>query len=325
MFRSAKGQQLVTGTQMGDTVLVLGAGASRHLGYPLGGDLVEAIRRNTASERQASFRQLCEMGFSQRGIQEFHVQLVASNPSSIDDFLSRADADVGLGRAAIAQALIKCEHPDKLFSAKNNWYWQLAYYVRESLIINQHPPAIVTFNYDRSVDKFIHDVIRNWRPNQFACYRKIFKILHVHGRLGYLDTDGVEDYVRPYGGSGVTPEHILRSSEGIRVMPELEDDYGFEMLCSRQIIARAQKVLFVGFGYHQQNLLRLGLETENRDESFKGSGCFFGTSVGMKTGQVEEVRRRSGDRLALIRGTSQISRLLQSGLNQSFEDMAQVK
>jgi hypothetical protein len=270
VFRSAKNQAVIVGKQVGDTVLVLGAGASMHLGYPLGSGLVEQIKGNSGNEGCAAFKQLRDMGFGRGDILEFHSALVSEGSRSIDDFLSTHEESLVLGRATIAQVLIGHEDPIRL-AERDNWYWQLGWYFRESFRINEHPPAIVTFNYDRSLDKFIHDAIKGIFPNSFEYYRRFIKILHVHGRLGYLDSDGVEDFVRRYGGESVTPEQILKSAAGIRVMPELSDDYGYDMRCAQQVIANAKKVLFLGFSYNPQNLERLRVVTQNPEESFPGT------------------------------------------------------
>lgn len=304
MFSSGKGQDVVLGKQVGDTVLVLGAGASKHLGYPLGGELVAQILRNTGDERCLAFSQLRDMGFASGDIKEFHSELIASAATSIDEFLSANEAMVMLGRAAIAQVLISCEDSERLKAAKDNWYWQMGWYFRESFRINQHPPAIITFNYDRSLDRFLHDDIRSVAPKRFEYYRRVMKILHVHGRLGYLDTDDQEGFVRPYGCQGVTAEQILNSANGIRVISELEDDYGLEMKYAQQIIAKARKILFLGFGYHELNLLRLRIGSEKSDDSFRGNDRYFGTSVGMGAAQLADVNRRGCGRLNLINDVS---------------------
>jgi len=300
MFITGKGQNAFVGTQLGDTVLVLGAGASKHLGYPLGGELVTQILKNTSDQRCIAFRQLRDMGFESRDIKQFHSELTATAPASIDDFLSAKEAMVTLGRAAIAQVLISCEDSESLKAAKDNWYWQLGWDFRESFRINEHPPVIITFNYDRSLDWFLHSDIRSVAPKRFEYYRRVMKILHVHGRLGYLDTDLQEGFVRPYGHQEVTAELILKSAEGIRVISELEDDYGLEMKYAQQIIAKAKKILFLGFGYHQLNLIRLRIESENLDESFRGANRYFGTSVGMGVTKIADVNRRGCGRFKLI-------------------------
>ncbi len=87
MFRSAKNQAVIVGKQVGDTVLVLGAGASKHVGYPLGSGLVEQIKSNSGNEGCAALKQLQDMGFDRGETLEFHSALVSQDPRSIDDYL----------------------------------------------------------------------------------------------------------------------------------------------------------------------------------------------------------------------------------------------
>lgn len=89
------------------TVLVLGAGASAELGFPLGRGLlrqtVDTIRRK---EETRFYQVLRECGFSDDQMQEFARDLEVSMQPSVDAFLENRPEFLDVGKAAIAAALL---------------------------------------------------------------------------------------------------------------------------------------------------------------------------------------------------------------------------
>jgi len=149
------------------TVLVLGAGASAHLGFPLGDQLCDNIRDNTSDPNKGPFIELSGMGFTAEEIDEFHDQLKKSMSYSIDEFLSDRPKFVNVGRAAIAQVLIKKEEEEKLWKRDNNWYVLLRDRIKRDNDANRFSPVIVTFNYDLSLDKFLHGFLTSVYPSKY--------------------------------------------------------------------------------------------------------------------------------------------------------------
>jgi hypothetical protein len=177
---------------------------------------------------------------------------------SIDEFLSDRPDFIDVGRVSIAQVLIGCEKEKSLLARDNNWYSLLRDRIKADLDRNVCPPVIVTFNYDLSLDKSLY----NFLSSSFKQFREMktldnaVRIFHVHGRLGYLDYETEQPQRRAYGKTTL-PNEILEASRGIRIMSELDDDYGRDMVCAQQAIAKAERVIFLGFGYDETNLERL--------------------------------------------------------------------
>jgi hypothetical protein len=69
------------------TVLILGAGASAHLGFPLGKALGNSIATNLADPRNPQFKQLLALDFSADLIEQFRESYIHSGKPSIDAFL----------------------------------------------------------------------------------------------------------------------------------------------------------------------------------------------------------------------------------------------
>ncbi|MBL7661876.1 hypothetical protein JNK13_03890 [bacterium] len=298
MWESGKNYHFDIGWRGYNTVFVLGAGASYHLGYPLGNQLSDNILNNTRDPSSDSFKMLEGMGFSGDEIKTFHEQFRKTVAPTIDEFLSRREEFVKIARAAIAQELIKYEEPNLLQRRSDNWYLLLRTKIIEAIEQNQYGPVFVTFNYDRSIDKFLTDLIFSNFPKRAESLIDTTQVLHVHGRLGYLDTDKQNGFKREYS-SNATAEQILQSSEGIRVISELEHDYGKEMQVAQAVIAKAKKVIFLGFGYDDTNLDRLRINGFDRNKPWDGEDKYYGTAFKLDPKRIEELRKESEGRIFL--------------------------
>ena len=152
---------------------------------------------------------------------------------------------------------------------------------------------IVTFNYDLSLNKFLYDFITSTFP-RFASINtleEVVRILHVHGRLGYLDYEVASTHQRIYGGH-VSASDILAASKGIRVPSQLEDDYGKDMVVAQEAIKQAKRIIFLGFGYDDTNLDRLRVNNWE-------TGKYFGTAYNLGHARIQELLTLSERRLNL--------------------------
>jgi hypothetical protein len=298
MWESGKNYQFDIGWRDFNSVFILGAGASFHLGYPLGNQLSDNILTNTKDPKSDSFNTIVSMGFRRDEIVEFNDQFRKTVAPTIDEFLSRREEFIRIGRAAIAQELIKYEDPIVLQRRSDNWYLMLRDKIIEAIEQNQYGPVFITFNYDRSIDKFITDLIFSNFPKRAEDLMDTTQILHVHGRLGYLDTDKPNGFKRTYE-TTASPEQILQSSEGIKVISELKSDYGKEMQIAQAAIAKAKKVIFLGFGYDETNLDRLRINGYHQKMPWDGKDKYYGTAFKLPAKRVEELKTESEGRIIL--------------------------
>ena len=118
---------------------------------------------------------------------------------------------------------------------------------------------LVTFNYDRSLEHYLFTALLNAygrSPEETAAKLSTMQIVHVHGSLGTLPWQPGEDASSvPYGDS--SPSNVLHARNSIKVLHETQDDSP-EFSTARGLITQAQKVYFLGFGFHRVNLQRLG-------------------------------------------------------------------
>lgn len=198
------------------TTLVLGAGASKPYGFPLGGKLRDEICEVLNDQDGYYFKLLQAIGFLPGHIKAFRDEFAGSMMNSIDLFLGRRAEFKEVGKAAIALKIARKERHVSTVNPgmEGDWYQYLwnriaANHPWEDLPRNRL--SIVTFNYDRSFEYFMHSVMqKTFGKNSEECAEMLarFEIVHVYGSLGkptFWDSQG-----KKYS-PDCTPEEIKKS------------------------------------------------------------------------------------------------------------------
>ncbi len=148
------------------TVLILGAGASKPYGFPLGIELIGTININTSTRNTSNLsrdnrQQLLEAGYTENEIHEFHTALERSIHPTIDAFLEDKPSHRELGAFAIAQALMPLENEANLFSGVRDWYPKLFHALNlKEADSTSDVSGIITFNCDRSLEHYLAETTR---------------------------------------------------------------------------------------------------------------------------------------------------------------------
>ena len=236
------------------TVLVLGAGASTHCGYPLGRRLVSDLcdLRRTAALDSLPRR-------SRPKADVFLTRLSHSDPDSIDAFLEREPDLAPLGKYLIAHALKSREILDNLFPSHDAGWYRTLFSVLVAPgggpISSRSKVSVVTFNYDRSLEAYLHTRLQSHfgvDPDEATSILTRLPIVHLHGILGDFPAVPYQPVLDPG-----ELQHIARR---IRIIHELVDTKG--EFCSPQfrkankMLHQAERIFFLGFGFHPDNLRR---------------------------------------------------------------------
>jgi hypothetical protein len=148
------------------TLLILGAGASKPYGMPLGAELRDDVLHayNNFAYRQV----LSKLRASDSDFEDFAKDLATSGFSSVDAFLEERSKWTTIGKAAMAFCLLISEYKTrhKLFppqQPKDHWYQTLWSHMRTPTwsALKKQSLCIVTFNYDRSLEHYLTQVISN--------------------------------------------------------------------------------------------------------------------------------------------------------------------
>ncbi|MBU4460126.1 MAG: hypothetical protein KJ579_06130, partial [Verrucomicrobia bacterium] len=146
-----------------DTVLVLGAGASAHLGYPLGASLVQRILALQGTAEAQLISSLLQNQGCAETLDSMLDALLKSGRESIDAFLAHHPPFSLAGRLAIAACLIPHERPANLYSrGTDNWYRRLLSAMDAPFAdFAKNRLSIITYNYDRSLEFFLLSCLEN--------------------------------------------------------------------------------------------------------------------------------------------------------------------
>jgi len=253
------------------TVLVLGAGASKPYGFPLGAELVDRICRSFLHGFGVYFGDF-DCRWEEGDCQEFLDRLRKSGRQSIDVFLEHNPSLAEIGKLAIAQSLT--EREDTLFELdsqvrdpEDHWYPWLFQWLAQGAPDDfaRKPLAIITYNYDRSLEHYLFTALRHAyegiADRQAGELLQRVPVVHVHGLFGRLpwQLESVCPVDAPYGRrprSGY--QGLLDAAKHIDILHEGHDKT--PAVCQAQeLLAGAEKLIFLGFGYDETNLRRLKL------------------------------------------------------------------
>ena len=267
------------------TVLVLGAGASVPFKFPSGLQLLDTICNTLSSKTSLEFKLISECTPEIRDILRFRDALSRSGQPSVDAFLEHRTEFIDIGKTAIAAVLLPYERTAALFEAKreqNCYHYLLSLLSTPFADLNKNRLSIITFNYDRSFEQYLFTSLKNtYHITDQECVEKLasIPIIHVHGKLGSLPWE--ENVRKETAGSSNPPKKsvpfdsfhnpdltshedyewyrkiwIKLARDNIKIIHESSDE-GTEFDQARQLLAGAERIYFLGFGYHETNLRRL--------------------------------------------------------------------
>ena len=257
------------------TVLILGAGASAHLGYPVG---IQLLNKVCELERDKSLELDDALALDGLTVSDFFLRLSRSGFYSVDAFLEANPEFTNLGKYLTAKCLKKNEVEGQLFAPHNPGWYQylfLALLTPQIDALSSNRLTIISFNYDRSLECYLHQAIQHRyrvsRQTALAALGKL-RIIHVHGILGaYPDT--------PYQPEASAVElHAI--AESIKIIHEVSDvESGFcspEFKESNDALNQSVKVYFLGFGFHDASLRRFAFFTPEMSDQREVLSTTFG-------------------------------------------------
>jgi hypothetical protein len=271
---------------MDNTVLVLGAGASMPYGFPSGRELFFIIKKGLnifTQGKRIVWEKLRTLGIKDKEIIDFRSALNYADSPSVDAFLEHRSEFSEVGKLSIALILIPYEDERRLFNIDgsadmpSSWYRYLMdkLNAKDCDEFKYNKLSVITFNYDRSWEHYLFTALKNrYGITDDECTESLsfIPIIHVHGSLGSLPWQA-SNYSRPYEKTNDLSE-IQKASKQIIVMSEKEE-YASVFHTVFKLMEKASKIYFLGFGYHNTNLRRLGiLNLSNKANK-------FGTSVGI--------------------------------------------
>ena len=196
-------------------------------------------------------------------------QLRIARPNSIDEFLEHRPDLADAGKTIIAILLLHAEQNSVQHlwgkATQGDWYRLLkARLVGAFDSLGQDQIRIVTFNYDRSLEHYLYESLRPYYQDtdEAEYQRRIGRIsfLHVYGSLGPLPWQSPQAETIPYGVDSLRRNQVIRARWNIKVLHEEGDgDAQRNFDVAKEWLRSAERILFLGFGFLQANVERLGL------------------------------------------------------------------
>lgn len=245
-------------------VFILGAGASKNFGYPLGDELKKNILDNISPRPNTStafLTTLSQAGNSAEAIANFRNFLKHAERNTIDEFIRAHKQRPELqriARQAIVLSIAAAENDHLLFDAGTHWYRRLLDFIRaHPELLDHEKPSFYTFNYDRSIEHYLHESLLLGGGDIPVDKIEAFfagNFFHIHGVVGQLQWQnsgqktGIRDYEQP-----MSPEDVRRIGDQI-ITPDQDGTLRGEF---RDEIMTADFVIFMGFGFAPSNCSRI--------------------------------------------------------------------
>jgi hypothetical protein len=217
-----------------------------------------------------SHSRITSFGVDQKTVDDFLKELKASHQGSVDAFLEHRREFIEVGKKAIALHLIREETEDRLDGAGEDWYTYLIDRMTERTPFSdfgKNKVSFVTFNYDGSLEHYLFKTLRSRygkSDEEVGAVLRNFRIIHVHGNLGYLPWQnqgaGNQRKYEPIS----TRDTVEIASKGIKIISEDLDsnsDFGEAW----DVLSAARQIAIMGFGYHPVNMKRLHLPQTGGD------------------------------------------------------------
>ena len=272
------------------TVFVLGAGASLDYNFPSGPGLVRSILAGLGDPVSDFFEYVREAAAVRTiALTEFRTALLESRRTSIDRFLQTRQDYLTIGKAAIAASLIPLEIEANLYKpAEFDWYQYLFDHIiggASPEFFKRNRLTIVTFNFERSFEFALFKALQasyGLAAEQAAELASSIPVHHIHGDIGesaWLPRTG--GWCRPYS-PAMTTTDVVQAAKRIKLVHEEVE--GPTLKAAVGAMANAERVCFLGFGYHAMNMRRLCLPQDVRLESY-ATKPMYGTRLGMTDGE----------------------------------------
>jgi hypothetical protein len=270
------------------TVLVLGAGASKPYGFPIGNEVKGRIR-DCLNDSQIKAN-LISLGFQTQLLDEFKEILRYGAHSTIDTLLEKKTHFRELGSYLIASTIMPQEMHDNLFPQRD-WYGEL---FNALDFENDKEPdtrflSVVTLNYDRSFEHFLNKNIGYNCHNKYLesahKKRENIVVVHAHGSLGEYPSV-------PYGLNINDANTLRKAAESIKIVSDrLEDSPDFQR--AQDVIANANNIIFLGIGYDDRTLKSLLAKTDINSKQI------IGTSLNLDEPTRQHIRDFFNNRIKL--------------------------
>jgi hypothetical protein len=260
-----------------ETVFVIGAGASKEVGLPIGNELASTIRARMDIEGTGDrdifneINLLADIGDKyRRAASRIRDGIILTN--SIDYFLDQNNDDPYIklyGKAAIVKSIIEAERNSSMFIARGQRLnydnlassWYVSFFKMRTRGINKsnldsifNGLSFVSFNYGRCLEFFLLNALQQSYgidASKAADICNTAIIFHPYGVVGALPHQNKNIFV-PFGGDEMVNNCVDLAKQIRKYTEDVSVDSRINSI--KDAICKARVVVFLGFGFCPQNI-----------------------------------------------------------------------
>ena len=203
-------------------------------------------------------------------------RFTAVSRQSVDLFLENRNDFEEIGKLAIAATLIPYETYEAFKpGTKQRWYEILFGLMAEGGKFEDNQLSVITFNYDCSLEAFLFQALQNLYGLDAGKAKDLLgkiPIIHLYGSLGagLISQDNERGY-----SPELKENWITEAAKRIKILHEADPSTD-EFQHAHEILRAASEIIFLGFGFHPNNIERLNLresisfyaQVNRRDQRF---------------------------------------------------------
>lgn len=307
--------------------LIVGAGASKELGLPIGAELKQKIaslldiRFDFSQQLSGDYKIKSAIEAAVRqpgGHRDINPHLHAAwrirdampQAISIDNFIDNHQGDEKIelcGKLAIVRSILDAEKRSTIYVDPSNRKNGINYSITETCWLNSFTQLLtencragdvadrlssvsfVIFNYDRCIEHYLYHALQNYYKINDGQAAEIFNAAH---------------FFHPYGSVGMLPwqgkknvasfggdlhsDDLLDNARQIKTFTEGTDQDSSEISGIRHSVATSDNLLFLGFAFHKLNMQLISpKETKFRDQDNRRN---FATAFGLSKSDSNAIR-----------------------------------
>lgn len=305
------------------TVFVIGAGTSAEANLPTGDGLKNKIAELLDTPRcddiivgalqEHVFRIFINIDIRPYLFEAWNIKEGMTLAISIDNYLDahRDNDKIALcGKLAIVRSILDAEKSSLLElndsdmdfkSLEKTWYLSFFKLLTENCASNQLKErfksiTLIIFNYDRCIEHFLYYALQTYYPelspdkntevlDKIAELVKSINIYHPYGDVGSLPWMIRDETTMAFGKKPNTKE-LLELSKRIKTFTEGTDPESSEIVEIRQHMSSADRVVFLGFAFHKQNMELIAPSSNQKNKKVD----FFATTYRESDSNKEKIK-----------------------------------
>lgn len=318
---------------------IVGAGASKEFGLPIGLELkkriadllditIDDFNRLQSSDR--AIIQALQLVASEKKNGDMNPYILAGwrirdampQAISIDNFIDNHQGDGYIeicGKLAIARSILTAERESSLYfdlrrsdsrlnfvGTDGCWLAPLTRRITENCRADQLEERLasisfVIFNYDRCIEHYLYYALQNYYALSAS---RVAELL------------GAVDFYHPYGsvgslpwqanknvsqfGESLPPDALLSIARQIKTFTEGADPQSSEICDIRKSVDRSESLIFLGFAFHRLNMQLIHPEEVTFDETSQKRA--YATAIGLSDSDCKEIHSE----LSRMRGSPKV-------------------